>query len=144
MNCKVIAAHDGLPQSHFRDRWFSTFAEDIKAQYFELWQLTEDETSLKLMRAYLNISIFDRVSRQYEELLSVHSDPYELGKEPQCLYKRGPHIHVHQTAHPMPKCHFPMNYLELDRVLANVDNITEAIEKAVEVVKYEVVERFAT
>lgn len=142
-NCKVIAAHDGMAQSGFRDWRFRTCAENIKAQYFELWMSTEDETKLKLTRAYLNIYTFDKDSRNFEKLLSIHSDPYEFGKEPHCLYKQGPHIHVQQARQPMPKCHFPLNYLELERVLSSVDNITEAFEKAIEVVHNEVLERFA-
>lgn len=141
--CKVIAAHDGVPiNKNFREMYFKTFTTDILGQYYELWKPIDKQEKLCLNRAYLNVSIVNRNTHTYDKLVSIHCDPYEENNEVSCLYKRGPHLHVQKAEHPIPKCHFPLNFSELDNILSSVHNITEALKNAIKIVKDEVLIRY--
>jgi len=129
--CKVIAAHDGAPNNiNFTEMYFKTFATDISGQYYELWKPIDQQEKLCLDRAYLNISLVNRSTHKYDKLVSIHCDPYEENNNKSCLYKRGPHLHVQKADHPIPKCHFPLNFSELDNILSSIDNITEALKNS--------------
>ena len=149
--CKVIAAHDGIESHHrmkiksvenFRDWHFQTFASNVMAQYFELWKPFDGDSKLMLYRAYLNVVVVNRETRNFDKLVSVHCDPCEVGETRQVLYKQGPHLHVQKAGSPIPKCHFPLNLGNLNKVLASVDNITNALKDAVTVVCDEVLLRY--
>ena len=141
--CKVLAAHEGIESSeHFDDLYFKTFATDIWSQYYEFWKPFDEYSKFLLYRAYLNLFIVNRQTHSFDKLVSVHCDPCEEGNEPETLYKRGPHLHVQRANPPIPKCHFPLNFTELNRVLASVDNINDALKNAVQIISNEVVGRF--
>lgn len=141
--CKVIAAHDGAPNNtNFREMYFKTFATDISGQYYELWKPMGKQEKLCLNRAYLNVYIINRNTHKYDKLVSIHCDPYEGNDKVSCLYKRGPHLHVQKAEHPIPKCHFPLNFSELDNVLSSINNITEALKNAIKIVQDEVLIRY--
>jgi len=141
--CKVIAAHEGLPNNlNSNEMYFKTFATDISGQYYELWKPIDPQKKLRLDRAYLNISIVNRNTHKYDKLISIHCDPYEENNELSCLYKRGPHLHVQKAGHPIPKCHFPLNFTELDNVLSSINNLTEALKNAIKIVQDEVLTRY--
>jgi len=142
-SCKVIAAHDGLPNNiNFSEMYFKTFAADISGQYYELWKPIDQQEKLRLDRAYLNIFIVNRNTHKYDKLIAIHCDPYEENNELSCLYKRGPHLHVQKAEHPIPKCHFPLNLTDLDNVLSSINNITEALKNAIKIVQDEVLKRY--
>jgi len=141
--CKVIAAHEGIKDAENFEQWnFRTFAPDIWSQYYEFWKPFDGYSKLNLYRAYLNILILNRETHGFDKLVSVHCDPCEEGDEPHRSYKRGPHLHVQRAEDPIPKCHFPLNLTELNRVLSSVDNITDALKSAVQILSDEVVSRY--
>jgi hypothetical protein len=141
--CKVIAAHDGTKSvESFGDWYFKTFAPDIVCQYYELWQPFRNDSKLHLFRAYLNLSLVNRSDYKFEKLLSIHCDPCEDNSNAIGRYKRGPHLHVQKAEYPIPECHFPLNFTELDRVLSSVDSVTEALANAIEIVRTEVLLRY--
>jgi len=134
----VIAAHEGaLSHTDYRDLRFRTSAPDIRAQYFEIWKETGGTVPWCLHQAYLNLFRLDKAEHRLEEIISIHCDP---GDEHE--YKKGPHLHVQRAEPPLPKCHFPLNSMELDRVLASAADLTRAIENAVQNVCREVLQRF--
>ena len=122
--------------------YFKTFVNDISGQYYEHWRPTDQPEKLRLERAYLNIFLVNRETHRYDKLISIHSDPYEEKNELSYLYKRGPHLHVQKAGHPIPKCHFPLNFTELDNVLSSINNITEALKNAIKIVQDEVLIRY--
>lgn len=141
--CKVIVAHEGTEGvEYFSEFYFQTFAPDIWSQYYELWRPFDGYSRLRLYRAYLNIVMANRETHAFNKLVSVHCDPCEEGDEPQRSYKRGPHLHVERAQDPIPKCHFPLNLTELNRVLSSVGNITDALKSAVQIISDEVVSRY--
>ena len=141
--CKVIAAHDGIKSVESFHNWhFQTFASNVMAQYYEFWRPFDGDSKLMLYRAYLNVVVVNRESHNFDKLVSVHCDPCEVGETRQVLYKQGPHLHVQKAVSPIPKCHFPLNLGDLNKVLASVDNITNALKDAVAIVCDEVLFRF--
>jgi len=141
--CKVITAHQGkVILDYYEELYFQTFVPDILAQYYEFWKPCNAENKLILNRAYLNIHLKNRETRTLDKLVSLHCDPYEEGTMPQCLYKQGPHFHVQRAEYPIPKCHFPLNLTDLDRVLSSVSQITNAMGKAIQVIRDELLERY--
>lgn len=142
MGCKVIAAHDGVRSDDFNGLYFRTFVQNVWSQYHELWRPMSKQEKLCLERAYLNIFIINSNTHNFDKLISIHCDPYEEGDEPFCSYKRGPHLHVQKAEYPLPKCHFPLNLSELEKILSSADNITEALKNAVHIVQNEVLMRY--
>lgn len=141
--CKVIAAHEGIKIAENFDQWnFRTFAPEIWSQYYEFWKPSDGYSKLILYRAYLNILFLNRETHGFDKLVSVHCDPCESGSDYESFYKRGPHLHVQRAEPPIPKCHFPLNLTELDRVLSSIDNITDALKSAVQILSDEVVRRY--
>lgn len=142
--CKVIAAHEGgIGVAEDFEKWyFGTYAQDVYAQYYEFWQPDAKDKQLKLLRAYLHLALNNKVTHRYEELIAIHCEPYEDEREPHSSYKRSPHVHVVKSESPLPKCHFPLNLRELDRILSSVNNLTEALESAVQILCHEVLDRY--
>ena len=146
--CKVIVACDGVSDNkNYRSMYFKTFATNILGQYYEFWKPIDKRGKLCLYRAYLNVVIVNRNTHKYDKLVSIHCDPYEEyndeeNNEVSCLYKRGPHLHVQKAEHPIPKCHFPLNFTELDNILSSIDNISEALKNAIKIVQDEVLIRY--
>ena len=136
---KVIAAHGKITRlEDYRDWKFRTLAKDIWCQYFEIWKPTNDEKEFYLFRAYLHLFQTDRSTHSMKEFVCVHCDPEEV----QNRYKQGPHLHIKNAEEPIPQCHFPLNYCNLDTVLYSIDTLTESIEKAIEILTVEVVNRY--
>jgi hypothetical protein len=143
LGCKVIAAHDGVSgNKNYRSMYFKTFATNILGQYYEFWKPIDKQGKLCLNRAYLNVFIVNRNTHNYDKVVSIHCDPYEEDGEASCLYKRGPHLHVQKAEYPIPKCHFPLNFTELDNILSSIDNISEALKNAIKIVQGEVLIRY--
>jgi hypothetical protein len=141
--CKVIAAHQGmLPLDYYDEFRFNTFVSGIWAQYYEFWKPCDTQNKLILNRAYLNIHIENRETNVFDKLISLHCDPHEEGTTLQCLYKQGPHFHVQKAEHPIPKCHFPLNLTDLDKVLSSIKEITSAMGRAIQVICDELLERY--
>jgi hypothetical protein len=141
--CKVIAAHQGVSTLDYYDEFrFNTFVSNIWAQYYEFWKPCDTKNKLVLNRAYLNIHIENRETSAFDKLISLHCDPYEEGTTLQCLYKQGPHLHVQRAEHPIPKCHFPLNLTDLDKVLSSIEEINYAMGKAIQVIRDELLERY--
>ncbi|MCK5023571.1 MAG: hypothetical protein KAS04_05335 [Candidatus Aenigmarchaeota archaeon] len=141
--CKVVAAHEGIKNGESFDKWyFRTFATDIWSQYSEFWKPINGQRKYFLNRAYLNILITNRETHKFDKLVSIHCDPYDKGNEPLCTYKRGPHLHVQKAEHPIPKCHFPLNLTELNKILSSIEKITTALEDAIKIICNEVLSRY--
>jgi len=141
--CKVIAAHDGVAGTKsFAEMYFKTFTIDILGQYYEFWKPKDKEGKLCLNRAYFNMYIVNRRTHGHDKLVSIHCDPYEENNEGSSLYKRGPHLHVQKAEHPLPKCHFALNFSELDNILSSIDAMTEALKNAITIVQDEVLIRY--
>lgn len=141
--CKVIGAHEGLKNvENFDDWYFRTFASHIWCQYHELWKPFNGYSKLSLNRAYLNVVIENKETRAFDKLVSIHCEPYLIGDTRQSRYKRGPHLHVQKAENPIPKCHFPLNLAELNKVLSSTDNITDALKSSVQIICDEVLTRY--
>ena len=118
--CKVVAAHEGFKNAeNFNDWYFRTFVGQIWCQYYELWKPFNGFSKLTLNRAYLNVVIENKETRSFDKLVSIHCEPYYIADTRQSRYKRGPHLHVQKAENPIPKCHFPLNLAELDKVLSS-------------------------
>ena len=141
--CKVISAHQGKSSlDYYDDLNFVTFVSRIWGQYYEFWKPCDTQNKFIMNRAYLNIHIENRETNVFDKLISLHCDPHEEGTTLQCLYKQGPHFHVQKAEHPIPKCHFPLNLTDLDKVLSSIKEITSAMGRAIQVICDELLERY--
>ena len=134
----IIGTHDGsITTTDYRDWRFSTFVPKTYASYFEKWdQISTDQFCLN--RAYLSVFQRDIPTRDEKELLCLHCDPNEPDNEQNAIYKKGPHLHVVAAVDPIPRAHIPLNMVHLDKVLSSIDNLSEAIESAVVMLKHEI------
>jgi hypothetical protein len=140
---KVITSNDLLRRgdSDYRDWRFRSYVPSIWFQYFELWQMLDGGKSVSLYQAYLNVFRQDRIARTLNEFVCIHCDPSDGSKEPLGSYKRGPHLHVVQAESPLCDSHFPLNLSHLEAVLHSAESLTEAIGKAFEIIREEVLEK---
>jgi len=140
---KVVSAFESRPdRTGHRNNTFRTACSDLLAQYFELWRESTPADSWRLEKAYLNLFLIDRQRQTQGELVSVHCDPFESG--PGARFKQGPHLHVKAASHPLPRAHFPLNLSHLHLVIASVGSLTVAMTQAIEVIRAEVVDRYAS
>ena len=134
----VLAAHSGLGTDRDYRNWrFRSKAKDVWCQYFEIWIDAGPQSQLRLFRAYFTLLLIDEASGRFEEVLCIHCDPDEESD-----MKRGPHLHVMKATHPLPKCHFPLNYSHLNEVLESIQTLNTAMCKAIAIVAIEVIPRF--
>ncbi len=148
-NSKVISSlsRQAKTPDNYRDWRFPVrAAPKVWFNYFEIWNLLNNGRDCRLYRAYLHLYLIDKSAQKLEQIVCVHSDPDEQPTDPdddkqrrQCLYKRGPHLHI-MTAGELAHCHFPLNLGHIDQVLSTIDDLTKAIADAVEIVRHEIVE----
>jgi hypothetical protein len=139
MNQRILGAHDGeisLTRS-YRDWWFRTSSNVIRAQYFETWENIGKKVKFQLLNAYLHLSRIDNYRRDQYEIIALHADPKDGNK-----HKCGPHIHVVKSEQPLPHCHFPMYLENTFVVLESCTSFTSAMKSAIEVLSCEVLERY--
>lgn len=137
----VVAAHGGsVPVSTDHRTWrFPTVVEELFGGYYEAWLPAEREGVWRLDRAYLTLYLLQGGRRAPDtELLALHCDPYEPESSPHWRYKRGPHLHIERAEPPLPRSHFALNMAEGDAVLASIESLTEAVERAVVLLREEV------
>ena len=138
----IICAHRGGPSLDHTSTWFNTSANEIQAQYHEIWYPKDGEHEWWLERAYFGLRRSLTALAKVEEILCIHSDPLCEDTDPLGSYKRGPHLHVSIPQSPVAKAHFPLNLGHLEEVLASCDDLSRAISLAIKVVHDEVVCRF--
>ncbi len=139
---KVICGHGGSPDRNHRRIWFPTYANGIQGQYHEMWYPRNGECEWWLERAYFSLRRIVRTIHQVEIILCIHSDPMCDDPDPAGLYKRGPHLHVDLAQSPLPDAHFPLNLGQLEEVLSSCDNLSQAMSRAIKIVRDEVIPRF--
>ena len=141
---KVIAAHSGnTAGKDYRDLMFPSRARSIRCQYFELWKPKEGSRQLFLEKAYLTIKRRNTTTHGFDELIALHCDPNNTDNGLLKKFKQGPHLHVSVLDDPLPKCHFPLNYSQLDLVLTSPETLTDALRNAIMIITEEVIVRCA-
>jgi hypothetical protein len=141
-------SHQPRKPDNFHDWRFRTKAKpDLWAHYYEVWEQLGGGKKCRIIKSYLHI--YKKNGPNLDQIVCIHSDPHEQPSDPddekqrrQCLYKRGPHLHV-VTAGELAKCHFPLNLGQISSVLSTIGDLTKAIADAVEIVRNEVIEIFA-
>ncbi len=134
----ALGAHDGaVTDRDYRGWRFRSRAKDVWCAYFEVWHHAGPRIPLSLACAYFTLFVTNRESKTLEELFCIHCDP-----DDQSDMKRGPHLHVTKACHPLPKCHFPLNYSHLNHVLESIETLNTAMCNAIAIVATEVLPRF--
>ena len=140
----ILGTHDGSPsQSNYRAWRFATKFRRYYAMYFEIWRPTSAERiSLYLDRSYLTI-FRQEVPESEKEFISLHCDPDEQDPDEQAraVYKRGPHLHIKAADPPIPRAHIALARGQLDQVLRNATNLTEALQWSMLMIADEVLDR---
>ena len=133
----ALAASDmASDRLNYREAYFHTSVEALRCRYFELWS-TSGGGSLILNRAYFTLVQVDRTAQVFRDILCLHTDP---GGENR--YKQGPHLHISCAEQPIPHCHFPLDLGCLDIVLENCDALTDAMQRAIQIVATDVLHRY--
>lgn len=145
---RAFAAHSGGvdPKSHFSQWRFRTVSRDVECQYYELWKSLGQDRLMFLDRAYLHLYRIDRDAKRSAQMLCLHTDPNDNVEDTRLRrYKRGLHLHVNEAADPIPKCHLSVivSHLgdHLEQILSSVENLTTAMQDAVDMIRYELIER---
>jgi hypothetical protein len=154
---KVIVAHGtqksarrGLVAAHVRSTegveydnvMFPSRARTIRCRYFEFWKPEGGGQLLRLDKSYLTLMKKNETAHRYDEILAIHCDPNNSCPGLLRDFKRGPHLHLSMLEDPLPKCHFPLNFGELDHVLGSLDALTRALGDAVRIISQEVLVRY--
>jgi hypothetical protein len=92
---------------------------------------------LVLDRAYFTLLEIAPKTREFRELLCIHTDPGDSDE-----LKQGPHLHVSCALDPIAHCHFPLDLGFLQEVLKDCDSLTAAMRRAIAVVGRDVLPRF--
>lgn len=140
----VLGTHDGSPaQSNYRAWRFATRFPLYYAMYFEMWRPTSVERlSFYLDRAYLTVYRQEGPGSE-QEFISLHCDPDEHDPDEQAkaVYKRGPHLHIKAADPPIPRAHIALAVGQLEHVLSDAANLTEALEWSILMIADEVLDR---
>ena len=124
------------------EKVFRTFAPRLFAEYKEQW--IQSGSQWLLSQAMLHVFHVERPADGLDqEIFALHCEPAELGDSTQSLFKRSPHVHVKADRNRLGKAHIPLNYQNLDGVLASADSFGDAFAAAIDVVAIEIVDRLA-
>lgn len=151
----IIGTHGGAPPISGHKEWyFPTILSDFRAQYYERWLkfVSQQQEIWYLERAYLNIYRKDRNTRDYREFMCLHCDPACRPEEnlkqedinlynrliKQTQYKELPHLHIIVSEPPFPHAHLALNVGQRQHVLSSIENLSESMKHAVQMIKDEV------
>ena len=136
----VVTIKDTGSGLSYRDWFFRTSANLIRAQYFEIWISNESESEWQLCQACLHLFLVQSHDDPLEEILAIHCEPSLLATSDKLRFKRGPHVHLKAAKHPIGKAHFPLNLGHLEEVLSTIDNLGKALSDAVHIAQLEVIQ----
>lgn len=133
----ALVASDGKSSAlGYREESFRTSADVLRCRYFELWRGSASNI-MTLDRAYFTLMEVVRETREFRDLLCIHTDPADDND-----LKRGPHLHLSCAPDPMPHCHIPLAFGFLETVLQDCTSLTKAMERAIQVVAIDVLPKF--
>ena len=125
------------------------FHDRISFQYYEVWQPQRGTKYAVPIKTYLHLYETRSSLEDPIEIACVHADPCETPKDPdsewdrrKCNHKKGPHIHIAASDDPLPHCHFPLYLPQLPTVLASVQNLTDAMAEAIELLCHEIADAY--
>ena len=136
----AIGATEGTAGQDFRSWRFPACIDNFSINYFELWKQDKSDVWF-LDRAYLNI--YKKIHDNEKEYLCLHCDPDEPKAAAHSKYKRGPHIHV-SLVDEIKHAHIGLYVGYLDNVLKSAADLTEAMSKAIHMIKDELFPAFRT
>ena len=137
----VVASEQGAGGAG-GEKVFRTFAPRLFAEYKEQW--IQSGSQWLLSQAMLHVFHVERLADGLNhEIFALHCEPGELGDSTQSLFKRSPHVHIKADRNRLGKAHIPLNYQNLDGVLASADSFGDAFAAAIDVVAIEIVDRLA-
>ena len=144
----VIGAYSGkAPSGPYRTWRFVTKVSGYTANYFEEWEKdgvnAEGVEVWEIQKAYLNIYRYERGRNSETEVICLHCDPYISSTAPYSENKRGPHIHVVDANHPLPKAHIALCRNDLSSVLSSVNDLTSALKMGIQMIDDEVMSRLS-
>ena len=132
----LVATDDRAGAGAYSGESFRTSTEVLRCRYYELWRGSA-RSIFSLDRAYFTLLEVVRATREYRDLLCIHTDPCDEND-----LKQGPHLHVSCAPAPIPRCHFPLEFGFLDKVLTDCDSLSSAMQRAIQVIARDVLPRF--
>jgi hypothetical protein len=133
---KTFAAWDsGFSSDSEGARMFKTSVHHLYGAYEERWQLDIARREWALERIYLTLLAAQSHVDPPSEILCIHCDPLDDSYSlPPRLprVKQGPHLHIECADQPIPRCHFPLDYCNLDDILSSVSSLTDAFESLIQ------------
>jgi len=137
---KAIAVLQGQkgPLS-YRDWRVSLIASDVSIGYFEIWQYSRavgSSVCFLLQKAYLHVYL-PRPSGIDQVLLFLHCDPQEPKESLHYRYKIAPHLHFEIAPRPWNDAHVPLCDGRQDEVLQSLEDLDEAIARAIDFIAEE-------
>ena len=148
-DCITLTTFSGLqPVTPLVAQWrFTTYVPSLLGEYYERWRPVDEKRKRYFLdRAYLHLYMTTRVDGQPTEkqMLALHCDPNEPDEPDNwagpvhARYKRGPHLHISVAEHPIPHSHIALNACHLDSVLHSVESLSEAMQRAVQMLDHQV------
>jgi hypothetical protein len=140
-----LAVHTGpRPVVERRDWRFSTLSPRVNGAYLERW-LPVDERGNRyfLNRSYLHLYWKLESENAEEEIVGLHCDPNEpddSDSRRHARYKRGPHVHLTTRRAGFSHSHIALNLMDLDTVLDNIDNLTDAMKSGIQMLRDQVLD----
>ena len=134
-NSIIIYAKDSTVNDH--KALFKTSNEDVKANYFEIWTLSDPKT-WELQKLYFRIDV-KKGFNDYAEILSFHVD---LDIVEDC-YKKHPHLHI---KHPHFECisnaHISLNLNDYLEITNSIELFDENLTKVIQMIEKEFISKF--
>jgi hypothetical protein len=138
-NRVVVVACDGQLGNGHRECYFSTAIDGMMGQYFEEWVTSGNQSVWELHQACLHLFRRGSPHEPPDEILALHCEPGLPGNSTHDKLKKGPHVHVRPAGPPLSHAHFPLNFSHLEDVLRSMQDLTPALQNAVEIVVSEVI-----
>jgi hypothetical protein len=133
----LVAMDEKAGAVRYLSESFRSSAPALRCSYYELWRGPAGD-DWALNRAYFTLLGVAPPARHYDALLCIHADPADDND-----LKRGPHLHVSCAPDPLHRCHFPLEFGFLDKILRDCGSLTDAMKRAIDIVARDVLPRFA-
>lgn len=121
--------------------WTSSSIQTTKrlfeVRYREYWSPVDSgATTYSLESLYFELYCLRGPYRDPSELAALHWHP-EGARSP---YAKGPHLHIQDARHPVPKAHLGMDLCDWDNICASLSSLMASLERSIRMMIAEVLD----
>jgi len=115
----------------------------IYVNYFEIWIAQEAGETFFLEKSCMHLDTPYPDGTGDEEVLALHCDPSLDGKDPESIFKRGPHLLLSGNRRDIKKSHIALCLTNLESSISSIDSLSTALDKSVSMIDSELLPRLS-